>query len=430
MITVDALSKRMLWGNHGNWETAPELWKFFDESVVLRNVLTPRGLTAVALTSLSTGVYPRDHGLRVNGNLARPSRDTLFERFQAAGYYNLGYSANLCYVMDYGVDERVCTWRTEEPDLGGLEERDELLVSQLIERLDSLSTDQPVFIWLHLNQPHKPFRPVVEFYKEFHPQPYTGDLDLEDVMAVDRVALGVQDLSGKERRHMEATYASQVRAVDGRIARLLDKLDEVGRYQDSLIVFGADHSEELAEHNNFFYHGCPPYNDTLGISFAFHAPAHLPQGLVIDDWVSNTDIAPTIAEVSGAFRWSGDPVGRSLASSLQSGIVEPRPIYLERGVETAGIIDGLDKYIMSGTEGTNDCTPYNKYDAVYPGELEELYDLESDPGELNNIFDERTSLRDDLRTQLCEWIQQDDWVPWEDVDNNALLTQCAKWLAD
>jgi arylsulfatase A-like enzyme len=409
LITVDALSPRMLWGNDGQWETAPRLWAFFDESTVLPNVLSPRGLTAVALSSLSTGTYPRDHGLRVNSGQNRPKRETLFERFDDAGYHTMGYSANLCYVMDHGVDERVCTWSGEDETLGGL------------------SRDQPVFLWLHLNQPHKPFVAVQEYYDLFHPQAYTGELNTADVEQTYEIALGTEPFDAADQLHMEAVYASQVRAVDDNVGRVLDALAQAGRYDDALIVFGADHSEELAEHHNFFYHGCPPYNDTLGVSFAFRAPGLVPEGQRLETWVSNTDIAPTIAELSRSFAWSGEPVGRSLAQDMRRGVIDAAPVYFERGVQTAGVIHGDDKYIMSGTEGTDDCNPYNELGGTYPGELEELYDLEADPGELSNIVGEHSATRDELRGEVCGWIQESDWVDWDEVSDNLLLQQCDAW---
>jgi len=428
LITVDALSPRILWGNGGEWDTAPQLMAMFDESVVLPNVLTPRGLTAVALTSLSTGSYPRDHGIRINTGTVRPRRTTLPERFHNAGYLTLGYSANLCYLMDYGVDERVCTWSGEEPDMGGLAERDAILVEQLVTRLPELPSDERVFLWLHLNQPHKPFTAVDAYYQEFHPEPYTGELDPSDVEQTYEVAMGTVPFDEADRRHMEAVYASQVRQMDDNVGLVLDALDAVGRYDDAVIVFGADHSEELAEHHNFFYHGCPPYNDTLGVTFAFRAPGRLPQGVRIDTWVSNIDIAPTIAEVTEAFPWTDVPVGRSLADSMQTGLLQPEPIYLERGVATAGVLHGSDKYIMSGTEGNSDCNPYNELGGAYPGELEELYDLDSDPGELTNLASQQTSLRDELRTDVCTWVRAADWVEWEEVTDNLLLQQCDAWM--
>ncbi len=429
LITIDALSPRILWGNGGEWETAPQLRGLFHESTVLKNVLTPRGLTAVALTSLSTGSYPRDHGIRINSGLARPRRATLPERFDEAGYLTLGYSANLCYVMDYGVDERVCTWSGEQPELGGLPERDAQLVDQLIQRLPALPEDERVFIWLHLNQPHKPFEVVDEYYPLFHPEPYEGDLDPSNVQQTYDVALGLEPFDEADRRHMEAVYASQVRQMDDNVGRVLDALDEIGRYDEALIVFGADHSEELAEHHDFFYHGCPPYNDTLGITFSFRAPGVLPEGAVLETWVSNTDIAPTIAELSGAFSWSGQQVGRSLVEGMAAGAIGPEPIFFERGVQTAGIVDEPDKYIMSGTEGTADCNPYNEMGGSYPGELEELYDLEDDPGELVNLVAQHASLREQLRTEVCSWVRASDWVDWEEVSDNLLLQQCDSWLA-
>ncbi len=426
VLTVDALSPRILWGNDGQWETAPRLWEFMDQATVLPNVLTPRGLTAVSLSSFSTGTYPRDHGIRINSGASRPARTTLFERFQRAGYATWGYSANLCYVMDQGVDERVCTWSGEEPDLGSLALRDELLVEQLIERIGDHPAGEPLFLWLHLNQPHKPFQMVEEYYELFHPDPYEGDLDPSDVDQTYAVALGTMPFDEADRRHMEAVYASQVRATDDRLGSVLDALEQAGLYDDALVIFGADHSEELAEHHDFFYHGCPPYNDTLGITWAFRAP-QLGAGESIDTWASMVDLAPTIVELAGIGPWTGQQPGRSLVSGLQAGVLSAEPVFLERGMETAGVIRGSDKYIMSGTGGTGDCIPYSDAGMEYPGELEELYDLDDDPDEHDNRVEELNELRGQLRSEVCDWVQQSDWVAWEEAEDNQLLQQCEDW---
>ncbi len=426
LVTTDATSPRLLLGDGGRWETAPNLQAFFDDAVLFRNVLSPRGLTAVALSSLSTGIYPRDHGMRFNAGSLPRNTVTLPERFQEAGYRTLGYSANLCYVMSQGLDERLCTWHGELEGSLGLAERDALLVEQLRVRLELLPPDEKVFLWLHLNEPHKPFEKVSEWYQAFHPDPYEGQLDVSDVSMTYDVALGNMDFDEEDRRHMEAVYASQLRATDEHIGHVFDSLRAIGRYDEALVVFGIDHSEELAEHNNYFYHGCSSYNDVLGVLFAFRAPA-LPRGRVFEGWVSTVDIAPTMAEISDAFTWEGQLAGRSLLETIDSETEQDVPVFFERGVDEAGVIWGTDKYLLSGVGGNPTCPPYDEAGMVYPGELEELYDLDRDPGELENIVDQEPQLRDELRELVCGWVNESDWVSWEEVEGNELLVQCGEY---
>jgi hypothetical protein len=84
---------------------------------------------------------------------------------------------------------------------------------------------------------------------------------------------------------------------------------------------------------------------------------------------------------------------------------------------------------MSGTGSSDDCKPYDELGGAYPGELEELYDLEADPGELNNAVQQHPTTRDDLRGEVCTWIQAAEWVDWDEVNDNLLLQQCDAWTA-
>jgi len=424
LITVDATNSRILMGNDGAWETAPELWSFFDEATVFPNGLSPRGMTSVALTSLSTGTYPRDHGVRRNGKTQISDQSTLHERFQQAGYTTMGYSANMCHVMNLGVDERVCTWVGELGGEQGLTERDELLSDQLIYRLKTLPPEERIFLWLHFNQPHAPFEAVEEWYQEFHPDDYTGVIDVSSSTALYDVALGSLPFRPEDSRHLEAVYASQVRDTDARIGRVLDALREVGRWDEALVAFGVDHGEELLTRHDYAFHACSIYSEVLGVVFAFRAPGRVPQGQQLEGWTSTVDIAPTIVALADAFEWEGLMPGRSLVETMNAGLQDDAPAFFERGTEDAGIVRGGFKYAIGAEGGYGDCKPYMGEDTTYPGEVEELYDLSADPGELENIVDEQPELRDQLREELCLWVNQDDWVDHENTSRNRLLREC------
>ncbi len=423
LITLDATNANMLEGNFDQWRTAPELWAFFDEGALFPNAIAPRSQTAVALTSLSTGTYPRDHNIRSNDDEFKPAHTTLPERFQDAGYRTLGYSANICWVFDYGFDERYCTWGVETPDLGeDLAFRDEILLRQATVRLGGLAPEERILLWIHLNQPHKPFQLVDEWYQEFHPEPYEGGFDPGNVSATYDVALGEAPFTEEDLLHTQAVYASQLRAADERIAVLLDSLRAIGRYDDALIFFGIDHGEELAEHNNYLYHGCSWFNSVLRVPFAFRAP-NLPAGQVFEGWTSTVDVAPTIVELAG-FKWAGTMPGRSLAKTMLSGEEESVPVYFERGTEDAGVILGDDKYMLSPDGGNDFCEPYSGAGTAYPGDPEELYDLANDPGELVNLAKEEEDLRQQLRDEVCDWVLARDWVAHDQTANNELITSC------
>jgi len=430
IITIDTVRSRLLREEESEWAAAPEMNAFFARSVWLRRAITPRGYTKVALSSLLTGGYPREHGLRTNelqGGLALP---TLAERFSGHGYTTIGYAANACGLLKFGFTEQACGDLVSEDtglnDQEALEQdrNDQLLLETFGQRVALLPEDEPVFIWVHLNQPHYPFHAVSPWYEQFHPEPYEGPIDPGSNEQLYQVALGFIPYTDADRRHLEATYASELRATDERFGAFLGHLEAAGRLDDAIVVLGADHGEELMDHNDYAFHGCSPYDSVLSVDFAIRAPGALPQGFVADAPVSLADLAPTIVELAGAFSWQGDVAGRSLVATLQAGQQPSHDVFFERSTNTAGVVRGDWKYILTPEEGYDSCTPYDRSKEVYPAEVEELYDIAGDPGERLNLALVETERRDELSQAVCAWVNEEDWVPERQMSENALLKWC------
>jgi len=388
---------------------------------VFTNTATSRGLTGPALASMLTGLYPRDHDIRDCNET--PDDLTLPQRFQDAGYVTFGFSSNQCQLIDKGVDVRECT-SFKESEASTRRLRDEILLEKLLDDLDDLSSRKSLFLWLHLTHPHSPFETVAPWYQEFHPETYEGDLVPASSADLDDITLRGAEYDDEDRYHFEAVYASQLRESDDHTGQVLDKLDELGRYQDAIIVFGADHGEELTAHNNYFHHGCSPYNSVIDVVYSFRAPGRIPGGLWFEDWVSITDVAPTVVELASGVEWDGPVAGRSLVDVANAGEVDDVPVYFERGLETAGITWHTYKYILSGDTEFNQCKPFQNTSYTYPTEPEELYDLMMDPDETDNLIDQGLAVESELRTALCDWVMESSWVSSEELAVNRLVIEC------
>jgi arylsulfatase A-like enzyme len=423
LITVDALNRSFL-GAANDWDTTPNIDALIAEGTTLQDVLVTRGLTSPSLASLLTGRYPRGHGIRSNRADWEGALTTLPERFQQAGFVTYGYSANMCSFIDFGIDHRYCTWLAEMPDVASQQDGDERLVDQLIADLDTRDTDSPMFIWLHLMDPHDPYTLTEPWYSEFHPEPYDGDFDPDDPEDRDDVMFGDFDLDELDRRHLDAVYASSVRSTDGLVGRFLDGLRERDLYDDAVIVFGADHGEVLARHEDYFYHGCSTHNAELAVTYAVRAPGTIPAGATLAGWVGEVDIAPTLAELAGLAPDESLP-GRSLVPELQLGAVAAdHPRYFERGTRTAGLISGRYKYVLNPEGDFIDCFPYAEAGVPFPGDPEALYDLLDDPDETVNLADDPPAVMSALHIELCAWILEDTWLDPEVDASNALVLNC------
>ncbi len=430
-VLVDTLGDAYLGHRHPSWDTTPNVDALLTESTVIENTLTVRGLTSVAVSSILTGVYPRHHFVRNNANRKRPSQPLLAERFDEAGYTTYGYAANVCQFIDDGVDHRYCTWAVEQPDPSlELRVRDEQLVERLLEQLADRPEGEPTFVWLHLMHPHKPYQRVDPWYGEFHPQPYEGELGDQLDTALDLVALGEATLDDADMDHVRAVYASQIKETDRLLGELFDGLDELGMWDDAVVVFGADHGEEVGEHHDYFWHSCSPYLPVNRVLFSVRAPGRLPDGQILADWTSVTDIAPTVVQVAG-LEWTGELDGISLVDEMRAGTLPARPVFLERGEEAAGVVTDGHLYIRDENGGYGDCMPFNQStDLVFPGELEELYDLTTDPAQHDDLSASSPDVLGALRGILCDWVDGDAWMQNPDAnERNALVQSCREIAA-
>jgi arylsulfatase A-like enzyme len=432
LITIDSLSPRILMGESWDWEVAPTLHTLFDESVLLPRVLTPMGITRPALASLITALYPAQHGIRSNSTELR-SGTSVLRMFREAGYRSYGFSANQCpLIQDGDVDEYFCTWNDELSGSYGLRERDRLLVEELNRRLLEQPADEPLFLWLHLNNVHHPFIADRDQAEAFFGAPYQGELNPGDDEMLAEITLGERSLDEDEQRYLEATYAAQLTETDALIGSVLDSLVALGRYDEAVVMVGADHGEELADHldHRYFWHGCSPYNSVLQVVYAVRAPGRVEGGGSLDAWVSSTDLAPTLVDLASAFHWRGPRSGASLVDAMLGGPAPDAAIFASRGSGTALVVQDERKYQMADTELYQACSPYSGTELGYPGAREELYDLLADPREEDNLVEPERERADQLRTLLCTWMAGVGWVPPAEQDGNELWAECEDWLCE
>lgn len=424
VVAVDTLARHTMEGWQSSFQTHPNISAFFAESTHFRDVLAVRSITSPAVASILTGVYPHRHGVRRNTGWPLPVQPTLMERFDDAGYHVMGFASNTCQFLDRGVDVRGCTWSHEND---GVYEnhavRDRELVDEFWDQLDQRPADQPLFVWIHLMNPHVPYTLIEPYYSEFHPDPYEGAIDASADAQLDAAILGQIPFDEADLAHVKAVYMSQVRDTDDLFGEILDGLSGRGLLEDSVVMFAVDHGESLGERSDYLYHGCSPYNDVLAVTFAIRAVGRLPAGLALHGWVSQVDLGPTLAQVAG-LDWSGDREGRSLVDDVLAGSLQAHDVFFERDVETAGIVRGQTKYIRDEDEGNDNCPPYSRHNK-YPGELDELYDMAADPGEAVNLAASQAALQAELLADLCAFVNDGYWYTGALVDTTKLGTTCA-----
>lgn len=354
LITVDTLRADAM-SCAGGPAVTPALDRLAAEGVRFDFAHAHAVITLTSHASILTGRYPFEHGLRDNSGYRLPaSARTVATLLKAAGYRTAAFVAAFPLHSRFGLgvgfdvyDDRF--GQTHAPTEFGMPERPASEVVPLargwIASRDG--TSERWFVWLHLFDPHAPYRPPPPFDSQYAGRPYYGE----------------------------------VAAVDRALAPLLSELEHADR--PTFVVMTGDHGEALGEHGEQS-HGLFAYESTLHVPLIVaeiggssgQVPGtryQVPAGEVSSVGARHIDILPTILDAVGQ-PVPGDLPGRSLLppSERRSGAA-PRVSYFEamaamlnRGwAPLAGVLVGHDKVI----------------DLPIP----ERYDLSADPGERVNL---------------------------------------------
>jgi arylsulfatase len=394
-ILIDALRRGNL-GCYGyDRQTSPNIDKFARTAVVFDSAFSCANVTDPCLTSIFSGLLPASHGIIGHGAEIKKEELESFEKkriellpeiLKREGYRTIavdwlgrwhkrGYDN---YVGMEGIKKSI--WKRmhakKVPYDNAEFVTDEAI--RLVRNTIKENRNQQIFLFMHYWDTHAPYDPPENYIRRFRRAGYNKG----KIYAVDDCrcfqcakywkgetkAWNLGWLSEKALKEMDdifARYDGEVFYADNNIGRLLRFLKKEGIYDDSIVIITADHGESLGEHNLYFTH-CGLYDPTVRIPLIIKA-----KGLKrkrISALVQQTDLFPTLLELAG-IRSSQAIDGKSLIPAIEKGAELHSHLELMhvRG-ERVGIRTKRHKYI---------CNPRNG--------SEELYDLQKDPRELEDI---------------------------------------------
>ena len=282
--------------------------------------------------------------------------------------------------------------------------------------------DRPFYLQLDYNAPHGDFRrpagpePAPRHYDSFlgAPLPHgrSQGFDEGNVRDKPRFIRAAPHLTGTEQHTYRVYYQKaldSLRSLDEGVKQVIDTLGGMGRLRNTYILFTSDNGFFFGEHR------------LLGGKFLAYEPAtHMPflmrgpgikPGASTGELASNMDIAPTILELAGA---SADKSidGRSLVPFLRDPTLRTRrPILFESFVETSDVEANSAPARASDTASASILAPPKDYEGIrlgpykyiaWPSGEKELYNINVDPDELNNIVKDHNyfPIRNFLHNQL------------------------------
>ena len=345
---------------------APVLTAFAREAVVFDRAYAHAPQTLPSHASMFTGRLPFEHKVRDNlGFTLSDGTATLASMFKAAGYATGGFVSAYVLRPETGIGQGFDVYDARFPAMAA--DRSAAQVQRsgpqtLVAAeawLKGITSDR-FFLFLHLYEPHTPYRAPERF----------ADL---------------------------AAYDGEVAFADEIVGNLFSTLKARGWYDTATIVVLSDHGEGLGDHIEE-EHGLFLYDEVVRVPWIMRLPHAQSAGRRVRDPVQHVDLVPTLAaaarlEVPAGLR------GRDLSVAASGrGTLVPQGIYAE----------ALYPYYHFGWSELLSLTD-DRYRYI-KAPREELYDLERDPDEQANLAKERGQAATALRSAL------DALVAGRDID--------------
>lgn len=291
--------------------------------------------------------------------------------------------------------------------------------------------DKPFFLWTSFCAPHHPYDPPARYDEMYDPDDVVLPERPEDELdgkplrhriwavrcarniplphgwgAPDDEVRAMMDnpelcpdtaeiaamLPEEVQRLMIARYYATVTLDDDWIGRILSTLEETGLLENTIVIFASDHGDHLGEHY-LWLKGATMYESLVRVPFVVRMPDGLGAGQRCDELVSLFDLAPTFvhwADAEQLYTPEGHDFHEELDGRRFDRLLESPdgPIHNELCIGTRALVTRDWKYVWNGDD------------------LPELYNLQDDPKELNNLTgrpghaDIERDLRDRLHTRF------------------------------
>ena len=328
LVTVDTLRPDALGWVAGRNAT-PEIDRLAAEGFRFAGAVSPAPVTLPAHASILTGLVPRRHGARDNGQPLPAGPVTLSETLGARGYATAAFVSGFPLARAFGVDRGFTHYDDALPD--GPPDRRERRAARTADAAAAWidKAREPWFAWVHFYDPHDPY-----------------------------------EAPGADTR---AAYDGEVAAVDRALGTLRRRAAARGAV---LTVLTADHGESLGEHGEDT-HGFFVYESTIAVPLVVHLPRRVRPGQSSAP-VRLVDVAPTVQDLLGLPVPQGID-GVSLVPLLDGAGADARPAAIETLRPWASYGWAPLRALREGG--------WKLIDAP----RRELYDLARDPGERANL---------------------------------------------
>ncbi|RBR26091.1 uncharacterized protein FIESC28_01119 [Fusarium coffeatum] len=440
----------------------PNIDAFAARGSIFTNCFTQASVCSQSRCSMFTGTYPHVSGHRSLDNLIKPWEPNVFRSLKESGYHvaclaprgdTFAPTVTELSVTEYGfletpeftpkfagggreVDESIWgrLFYRGVRDADKTLDYDEAVVGSALTWLDCPPTDKPWVLFMPLIFPHCPFQ-VEEPYFSMYDRSKVSDVEATidkktgyepRYMKSIREKYGTQRATPEIWREIKATYYGMITRLDDQFGRVLNKVDELGMWKDTVTMFFTDHGEYLGDHG-LIEKWPSGLSETLVHEPLIVGGAGLPEGKRIDAMTEMVDLVPTMLEMSGigeSFAHNGlswvpllckDAKTHKQYAFSEGGFLASEEPILEQALYPYDLKAGLqheDTTLVGKAISLRDENWTYVYRLYEPAEL---YHRHNDPHELHNLAQDpqHKELADKYEKATLKWLLEGaDVMPW------------------
>jgi N-sulfoglucosamine sulfohydrolase len=385
-------------GPYGKKVNTPALNQLADEGIRFDQYFCSQPQCSPSRASILTGKYGHNHGMM---GLAHMGFSINKENVTLPSeLVNNGYETHLFGFSHESIDgERNAVKLGYENYWEVPGNASKKVTDTFVEFLKNQYSDKPLFLSLGFEETHRPFDTfVADDQENIDIPPYLPDTP--------------------EVRHDVAQFQGSVKEMDRAIARIISALKENGLEENTLIIYTTDHGIAFPRAKGTLK------DSGLETALIMRFPKGFnKEGVVVENLLCNIDLMPTLLDLIGA-DIPANIDGRSFLPLLLDQEYEPRDHFFceqtwhDRYHPMRGIRTKQYKYVRNFEDGPNVYLPFDLHESpsgkvvrnnyYVPNKPEELYDLEVDPLEENNVIDieEYMEIAKLLRERVLTWMTE------------------------
>jgi arylsulfatase A-like enzyme len=378
---------------------SPRIDAFAASAVVFDRAYAQSPSTKPSMASLFTSVLPSQHGAIFNEHALAQRFVTLAEVFEAAGYETAGFTENPMVSAEFDFDQGFGSYAVYPARHGN-------------SRIAADDFDQAVHDWLgknaqrefllyvHYVDPHSPYWPPPAYRGRFAKTPGPAGK-----------GLNVNSASAGDVDEAIAKYDEEISYIDDRFGGLLDRLQELGITDQTIVVFLSDHGEEFGEHGHF-HHSHSVYAELIDIPMIMSANHRMRAG-PRNEPVQHIDLLPTLLDLTG-IATAGTDLTEGLETGGQSLADSNRSNLAAREIVSEHLRKGWGKPMRSVVSGE-----FKLIEHLNSGLLQ-LFELETDRGDrVDQLENAPPEVRDRLASVLGRFHETGSVTAAPEVEINA-----------